>query len=374
MQQIVDRYLATWNETDPTRRAALIAQTFTPSASYTDPLASVIGHDQLSALIGAVQAKFPGLAFAQRGGIDVHNTFARFSWTLGPAGGTDVITLHGDRIASVLGFLDTVPAALRAQFVTTRDGEQLFFTDTGGDGMPVVFLASSSLPGSMWKFQISALRAAGMRCITFDRRAHGRSSAAPSGFDLDTLADDLDTVMTTLDLRGAMLVGHSFGSAEIIRYLAKHGTQRVSKVALIAPTTPILPPRPAGATAALHQLWSTNYPKWVADNAVPFFATDKFPEMLAWICGEILAISPDVAIAIDRTMEALDLRQDCRVIDRPTLLIHGTLDASVPLDCGRNTAAAIRDARLSIYEGAAHGVFLTHIDRVNAELIAHARS
>jgi pimeloyl-ACP methyl ester carboxylesterase len=95
--------------------------------------------------------------------------------------------------------------------------------------------------------------------------------------------------------------------------------------------------------------------------------------MLAWISGEIVAIAPDVAIAIDRTIEGLDLRQDCRAIDKPTLLIHGTLDASVPLECGRSTAAAIRGTRLSIYEGAAHGLFLTHVARVNAELIAHAR-
>jgi pimeloyl-ACP methyl ester carboxylesterase len=370
MQHIVDRYLATWNETDPTRRAALIAQTFTPTASYTDPLAAVTGHEQLSALIGAVQARFPGLAFTQRGGIDVHNTFARFSWTLGPAGGTDVVTLDGDRIATVVGFLDVMQ---RPQHVATRDGEQLFFTDTGGTGMPVVFVASSSLPGTQWKFQIPALRAAGLRCITFDRRAHGRSSPAASGFDLDTLADDLDAVMTTLDLRGAMLVGHSLGGAEIIRYLAKHGTQRVAKVALIATTTPILPPRPAGATVALHHLWTTNYPKWVADNAAAFFATDKLPELLAWACGEILAIAPDVAMALDRTIETLDVREDCRAIDKPTLVIHGTLDASVPLECGKATAAAIPGARLSIYDGAAHGVFLTHVDRINAELIAHAR-
>lgn len=365
MQNIVERYLATWNEPDATRRATLIAQTFTPGARYADPLAAVTGHEQLSALIGAVQAKFPGLAFVQRGGVDVHGAFARFSWSLGPAGGTDVVTLDGDRIASVIGFLDAIP-------VTTRDGAHLFTTDTGGDGMPVVFVASSSLPGAMWKLQVAALQAAGLRCITFDRRAHGRSSAAPAGFDLDTLADDLDSVMTALDVRGAMLVGHSFGGAEILRYLARHGAGRVAKVALIAPTA-MLPPRPAGASAALHRLWATSYPTWVADNAAPFFATDARPDLLAWICSEILAIAPGVAIALDRTIEALDLRADCAGVTVPTLVVHGTVDASVPLASGKATAAAIPGARLVVVDGAAHGVFLTHAERVNAELVAHAR-
>ncbi|MFT3692501.1 MAG: alpha/beta fold hydrolase [Kofleriaceae bacterium] len=373
MQNIVDRYLATWNETDPTRRAALLAQTFTPDARYVDPLAAVAGHDQLSALIGAVQAKFPGLAFTQRGGVDTHNNLARFSWSLGPAGGTDIVTLDGDRIANVVGFLDHVPTTPKSPFVTTRDGEQLFVTDTGGTGMPIVFVASSSLPGTMWKFQVPAFRAAGLRCITFDRRGHGRSTPATSGFDLETLADDLDSVMTSLDLRGAMLVAHSMGGAEVVRYLAKHGTTRVAKVALIAPTTPSVPRTP-DITKLLHAQLSTNYAKWVADNKAAFFATDAMPEMLDWIATEILAIAPDAAIQMDDTIVAANLQEDCRAIDKPTLIIHGDLDASVPLDCAKRTAAAIRGARLSIYDGAAHGVFLTHLDRVNAELIAFAHA
>lgn len=372
MQNLVDRYLAAWNEPDPARRADLLAATFTPWARYTDPLATTEGLEQLSGLIGAVQAKFPGLCFTQRGSVDTHNTFVRFSWSLGSAGGTDVVTLDRDRIANVIGFLDRLPAAPKSYLITTRDGEQLFYTDTGGAGTPVVFVASSSLPGTMWKYQVPAFRAAGLRCITFDRRGHGRSSPATGGFDLDTLADDLDSVISALDLREAMLVSHSLGGAEVIRYLARHGTARVSRIALIAPTAPSVPRTPE-LTAALHRQLATNFPRWVADNKQAFFATDALPEMLDWIAGEILAISPDVAIQLDRAIVATDVAEDLRAIDKPALIIHGDRDASVPLDCARRTAAAIRGARLSIYEGAAHGVLLTHLDRVNEELIAFTR-
>jgi hypothetical protein len=117
IDSIVARYLATWNEPDAARRAALVAETFTPAARYVDPLARAEGSAQLAGLIGAVQARFPGLVFTRCGVAELHDTFARFSWSLGPvggqpiAGGTDFAVLEGERIASVTGFLDAVPAS-----------------------------------------------------------------------------------------------------------------------------------------------------------------------------------------------------------------------------------------------------------------------
>jgi len=114
VDSIVARYLAAWNEADAARRTALVAETFTPGARYVDPLASTEGGAQLAGLIAAVQAKFPGFVFTRRGVAEQHNTFARFSWSLGPvggppvAGGTDFAVLDGERIASVTGFLDAI--------------------------------------------------------------------------------------------------------------------------------------------------------------------------------------------------------------------------------------------------------------------------
>lgn len=114
---IAHAYLETWNETDPVRRAALLERAWTADAAYADPLADVAGRAAIDAMIGGVQARFPGFRFALKGSADGHGAYARFSWTLGPDGqeppieGSDVITLSGGRIARVIGFLDKVPAA-----------------------------------------------------------------------------------------------------------------------------------------------------------------------------------------------------------------------------------------------------------------------
>jgi hypothetical protein len=116
-QQIADRYLAAWNETDADRRLALLRQQWSADANYVDPMASVAGVDEVHQLIGAVQARFPGFRFSQRGRADGHGPHVRFSWSLGPADidalieGSDVITLRDDRIAGVIGFLDKIPQA-----------------------------------------------------------------------------------------------------------------------------------------------------------------------------------------------------------------------------------------------------------------------
>jgi SnoaL-like domain len=117
MQEIVEKYLAAWNETDPAKRRALVDEVWAENGSYTDPLADVRGRAEIDGLIGAVQAQFPGFVFTLGGTVDAHHDQARFSWHLGPAGaadpvviGFDVAVLDGDRIGSVYGFLDKVPS------------------------------------------------------------------------------------------------------------------------------------------------------------------------------------------------------------------------------------------------------------------------
>ena len=107
-------------------------------------------------------------------------------------------------------------------FIETADGVKLAYTDWGS-GKPVVFVHAWALPSPMWDYQIGALSQAGLRCIAYDRRGHGRSSKPGSGYDCDTLADDLSALLTQLDLHGVTLVSHSFGSGEVVRYLTRHG-------------------------------------------------------------------------------------------------------------------------------------------------------
>ncbi|HET9624296.1 MAG TPA: alpha/beta hydrolase [Kofleriaceae bacterium] len=272
------------------------------------------------------------------------------------------------RLARVTSFLDPVPAP-RPTTITARDGAQLSLTDTGGPGAPVVFVHSWAMHGAMWQYQVESLRAAGLRCITYDRRGHGRSSAAVHGLDYDTLADDLAAVLDTLELHAATLVGHSSGSLEIVRYLARHGSARVARVALLAPTTPAID-RPAEVSAALHAAWAHDFPAWVEANKAAFFTAETSPAAVAWLTEMITAISVDVAIALDRALAAADVSADLAQIDRPTLILHGDRDASAPLALGERTAAAIPGSRLVVYEGAPHGLFVTHVDRVNADLRA----
>src|SRR5688572_6746245 len=115
------------------------------------------------------------------------------------------------------------PARRHSQFATTPDGESLFCRDAGS-GAPVVFVHAWGLSSRMWQYQTTTLLDAGLRCISYDRRGHGRSSPAATGYDYDSLADDLDAVLNHHDVHGVTLVGHSMGCAEILRYLARHGS------------------------------------------------------------------------------------------------------------------------------------------------------
>jgi non-heme chloroperoxidase len=122
-------------------------------------------------------------------------------------------------------------------FVEASDHARLFYAEWGA-GRAVVFANAFGMPGDMWSYQRDDLADAGFRCITYDRRGHGRSDRPASGYDMDTLADDLASLIQGMDLTDAVLVGHSMGAAEVVRYLTRHGTARVSGIVLSAPTTP----------------------------------------------------------------------------------------------------------------------------------------
>jgi pimeloyl-ACP methyl ester carboxylesterase len=168
------------------------------------------------------------------------------------------------------------------------------------------------------------------------------------------------------------------GCAEIIRYLARHGSGRVSKVALLAPVTPYIvqtPDNPHGAPMAYYEqtiaAWAADFPKWVQDNKAPFFTPQTSPGMTAWLVDQLVSTPVPVAIATFRAVLGKDLRPDLGRIDRPTLILHGDKDVSAPLDLtGRRTAAGIPGAQLKVYAGAPHGLFVTHMERVNNDLLA----
>jgi len=276
------------------------------------------------------------------------------------------------------------PAASRAtsvtgDFIETAPGVKLAFTDWG-NGKPVVFVHAWALPSAMWDYQISALSENGLRCIAYDRRGHGRSSRPGTGYDCDTLADDLAALLTTLDLRGVTLVSHSFGCAEVVRYLSRHGSARIEKIALIAPAaTPFVTrtaDNPNGFPADQLEFFRTSilqadFPKWLEDGKKAFFVAETSPGLQDWIARLMLSTPLPVAIECNRRITATDFRSELPKIAVPALIVHGDRDASAPIDMtGRPTAALIPHAQLKVYEGAPHGLFLTHKDRLNADLLA----
>jgi non-heme chloroperoxidase len=234
----------------------------------------------------------------------------------------------------------------------------------------------------MWAYQVADLSDQGLRCIACDRRGHGRSDVPAGGYDMDTLADDLAAVIEQLDLRDVVLVGHSMGCGEILRYVARHGSGRVAKIAFLAPATPFplkTPDNPGGAPMAyFEQMWATwakDFPRWVEENKGPFFAPQTSPAMVDWMIRMLEETPTPVAIATSRAMVTTDLRGDLARIDRPTLILHGDKDASAPVELtGRPTAAGIRGAVLKVYPGAPHGLFVTHLEQVNRDLLAFARA
>lgn len=268
------------------------------------------------------------------------------------------------------------PAAVR-----TRDGVGLFVRDWG-EGRPVLFVHSWALNSAMWAYQVSNLSDQSLRCIAYDRRGHGRSDVPAGGYDMDTLADDLAEVIEQLDLNDAVLVGHSMGCGEILRYVARHGTERVSRIAFLAPATPFAlrtADNPHGAPMAyfdqMWAAWATDFPRWAEENKGPFFTPQTSPQMVDWLIRMLLETPAPIAIATSRALVTTDLRGDLAKIDRPVLLLHGDKDASAPLELtGRPTAAGIRGAVLKVYPGAPHGLFLTHMDQVNRDLLAFSRA
>jgi non-heme chloroperoxidase len=266
-------------------------------------------------------------------------------------------------------------------YVRTRDGTMLFYKDWGS-GKPVVFLHAWALPSDMWDYQMVSMSEQGLRCVAYDRRGHGRSSVPAGGYDYDTLADDLATMLDRLDLKEVTLVGYSMASGEMVRYLTRHGAARIARLAFIAPAgTPFLlktTDNPNGIPAEKFEYFRRNmlmrdYPKWLEDNRKPFFTAETSPQVQDWVRGLMLTTSLKAAVECNRSSTSTDFRAELPKIRLPTLVIHGDIDASAPLALtGRPTAALIPGAELKVYEGAPHGLFVTHKERLTADLLAFA--
>ena len=264
----------------------------------------------------------------------------------------------------------------------TTDNAELFYRDWG-DGAPVVFCAAWALSSVAWQYQMIAVADSGRRAVSYDRRGHGRSDDPGRGYDYDTLADDLAAVIEHLDLRGVTLVAHSMGSGEAVRYLTRFGDDRVDRLVLLAPTTPFLlrtPDNPGGVDGEMFAQrraeWRRDFAAWVAENEGPYFGAglpgcSVSPGVREWTKSDMLSTTLQAAIDFQRSGAETDFRVELARLTVPTLIIQGDADASAPLPLtGTPTAAVVPNCRLVVYENAPHGLYLTHRDRLNRDLLA----
>lgn len=221
---------------------------------------------------------------------------------------------------------------------------------------------------------------AGFRCITYDRRGHGRSDRPPSGYEIDTLADDMAAVIEGLDLSGITLIGHSMGTAEVVRYLTRHGAGRIARVVLSGTVTPMLlqgPDNPDGipddAVAQVRSVMLRDIGDWmeISGKAEYFYGEHRVSQQLKdWTLNTIAAVPLPILTQTSDAFVRADFRSELTELTAPTLVIHGTADASMPIDLtARKTASLIPDCHFVTIDGAGHGLYLSESPRYNASLL-----
>ena len=258
---------------------------------------------------------------------------------------------------------------------------ELYYEDHG-TGQPVVLIHGYPLDGSSWEKQTAALLEAGHRVITYDRRGFGRSSNPTTGYDYDTFAADLATILDTLDLHDAVLVGFSMGTGEVGRYLGTHGAHRVAMAVFLGSLEPYLlqtDDNPEGIPQSvfdplLEAVKADRY-AFFTQFFAGFFNTDELlgtrlsPEALEASQQLAYNASPYASIWAQPTW-LTDFRADIEKIDVPSLIVHGTADNILPIDAtGRRFAKALPTATYVEIEGAPHGMLWTHADEVNKILL-----
>jgi len=266
--------------------------------------------------------------------------------------------------------------------ITTKDGTQIFYKDWG-TGQPIVFSHGWPLSADDWDGQMLFFGQRGYRVIAHDRRGHGRSSQTWDGNEMDTYSDDLAALFEKLDLKDAIMVGHSTGGGEVARYLGRHGAKRVSKAVLISSVPPLMlktEANPAGlpmsAFDALREALAANRPQFYRDITLPFYGYNRPGAKISegirehwWLQGMLGSVKAhyDCIKAFSET----DFTEDLKKIDIPVLVMHGDDDQIVPIvAAGLLSAKILKNATLKVYPGFPHGMPATNADQINADLLA----
>jgi len=266
----------------------------------------------------------------------------------------------------------TPAAGARPSFVETDDGASLFYLDWG-TGKPVLFTHAWALNADIWEYQLTGLVDQGLRCVAYDRRGHGRSSDPGRGYDYDRLADDLAAVIDRLDLHDVTLVGFSMGNGEAVRYLSRHGSSRIARLVMVS----TIPPQSGGGFDAFIAALKQDRPTFFAKGVTAFTGghPSVSPAMTEWVVGQFMRSSPKGVIDCMRAISHGNFESELRAVTVPTLVLHGDKDQVNPLDrTGRKVAELIPGATLKVYEEGAHGLPITHRDRLARDILAFSQS
>ena len=273
-----------------------------------------------------------------------------------------------------------------ANTITTKDGTQIYYKDWG-TGRPVVFSHGWPLNADAWEGQMVFLGERGYRAIAHDRRGHGRSGQPWNGNDMDTYADDLAALIETLDLKDAVLVGHSTGGGEVARYLGRHGSKRVGKAVLLGAVPPIMLKTAANPGGLPMEVFDgiragvrADRSQFFKDLTGPFYGANRPGAKVSqglkdafWFMGMQGSLKAELDCI--KQFSETDFTEDLKKIDVPTLIVHGDDDQIVPIaDSAMLSAKLIKGSTLKVYAGAPHGLASTHQEQFNADLLAFIKA
>lgn len=280
-----------------------------------------------------------------------------------------------DRIRSALLIKD-----FPMPMIKTRDGTSLYAKDWG-QGRPVILLHGWPLSADSWDDGALVLAEAGYRAIAYDRRGFGRSEQPFSGYEYDTLADDLADVIAATGAEDAALIGFSMGGGEVARYMSRHGGKGISQAGLIASVVPYMLKTEDNPDGTPQETFE-GMTKGMKEDRAKFFAqffkdffgismldhpTSDDEAHHAWVVAMQAGLKPTLDCA--KAFATTDFRPDLASFNVPTLIVHGTGDKTVPIDASARAAAAgIANATLIEYDGAPHGLFATHKDQLMADI------
>jgi non-heme chloroperoxidase len=270
-------------------------------------------------------------------------------------------------------------------FITTKDGTDIFYKDWGPkDAQPIVFHHGWPLSADDWDNQMMFFLAQGYRVIAHDRRGHGRSSQTDGGNDMDTYAADVDALVTELDLKNAIHIGHSTGGGEVTRYVAQHGKGRVAKAVLVDAVPPVMVKKESNPGGSPIEVFD-QIRKGTGENRAQYyldFASGSFygfnrPGAKVsqgiiqnwWRQGMMGSVKAHYECI--KAFSETDFTEDLKAIDVPVLVIHSEDDQVVPYaDAGPLTVKLLRNGRLITYKDLPHGLLATHPDIVNPDILA----